>query len=82
MATVLIRGMIALALPSIRGAYFSELAHLVVQEAERHSLTVLIDCTAGDLQRERMVAEGFPEPPPRRHHPLFVETRCGGSSQA
>jgi DNA-binding LacI/PurR family transcriptional regulator len=52
-------GMIALALPSIRGAYFSELAHLVVQEAERHSLTVLIDCTAGDLQRERMVAEGF-----------------------
>ncbi len=52
-------GMIALALPSIQGAYFSELAHLVVREAERHDLTVLIDCTDGSLEREQTVAEGF-----------------------
>ncbi|TWD83974.1 LacI family transcriptional regulator [Kribbella amoyensis] len=52
-------GMIALALPSVRGPYFSELAHLIVREAEQHELTVLIDCTYGDLTREQTVAEGF-----------------------
>jgi DNA-binding LacI/PurR family transcriptional regulator len=52
-------GMIALALPSVRGQYFSELAHLIVREAERHDLTVLIDCTYGDLTREWTVAESF-----------------------
>lgn len=52
-------GMIALALPVVRGSYFSELAHLVVREAERHDLTVLIDCTYGDLEREKTVAESF-----------------------
>lgn len=52
-------GMIALALPSVRGPYFSDLAHLIVREAERHDLTVLIDCTYGELTREQTVAEGF-----------------------
>nr|WP_238351144.1 LacI family DNA-binding transcriptional regulator [Kribbella shirazensis] len=52
-------GMIALALPSVRGAYFSELAHLIVREAEQHELTVLIDCTYGDLEREKNVVESF-----------------------
>ena len=52
-------GMIALALPGVRGPYFSELAHLIVREAEQHDLTVLIDCTYGDLERERSAAEGF-----------------------
>lgn len=52
-------GMIALALPAVRGSYFSELAHLIVREAERHDLTVLIDCTYGELTREQTVAESF-----------------------
>lgn len=52
-------GMIALALPSVRAPYFAELGHLIVREAERHDLTVLIDCTYGDLDREQMVAESF-----------------------
>lgn len=54
-------GLIGLALPQIDNPYFSELAQLVVQEAERHHLTVLIDCTDGVVERERLVAEGFHE---------------------
>ncbi|MFI9561470.1 LacI family DNA-binding transcriptional regulator [Nonomuraea endophytica] len=52
-------GIIALALPNINTPYFAELAERIVQEAEGHDLTVLIDCTAGNLEREKLVAEGF-----------------------
>jgi len=54
-------GLIALALPEIRNPYFSELAQHVVEEAQRHSLTVLIDCTEAVAEREQLVAEGFHE---------------------
>lgn len=53
--------LIALALPEIRNPYFSELAQHVVEEAQRHSLTVLIDCTEGVAEREQLVADGFHE---------------------
>jgi DNA-binding LacI/PurR family transcriptional regulator len=52
-------GLIALALPMISNPYFSELAQHVVEEAERHELTVLIDSTQGILEREKLVADGF-----------------------
>lgn len=52
-------GLIAVALPSMRSPYFAELAHLIFKEAEARGLTVLIDCTEGDLERERLVAEAF-----------------------
>ncbi|MFE9958089.1 LacI family DNA-binding transcriptional regulator [Micromonospora sp. NPDC005299] len=54
-------GLIALALPEIRNSYFAELAQLVVEEAQRHGLTVLIDCTGGVAEREQLVADGFHE---------------------
>lgn len=52
-------GIIALALPTMRSPYFAEISHLVVKAAEVRGLTVLIDCTEGDLEREQLVAEGF-----------------------
>lgn len=52
-------GMIALALPTFVSPYFAELADLIAREAAGHDLTVLIEATDGDLQRERNVAEGF-----------------------
>lgn len=53
--------LIALALPEIGNPYYSELAQLVVEEAQRHGLTVLIDCTDGVAEREQLVADGFHE---------------------
>lgn len=53
--------LIALALPEIGNPYFSEVAQYVVQEAQRHGLTVLIDCTEGIAEREQLVVDGFHE---------------------
>lgn len=52
-------GIIALALPNVSSPYFAEIAHLIVKEAQARSLTVLIDCTGGELEREKLVAEAF-----------------------
>jgi DNA-binding LacI/PurR family transcriptional regulator len=52
-------GLIALALPTMNSPYFAEIAHRIVKEAEARGLTVLIDCTEGELEREKHVAEGF-----------------------
>ncbi|NGN62744.1 LacI family transcriptional regulator [Streptomyces sp. A7024] len=52
-------GLIALAVPTTMNPYFAEIAHLIVREAQDRGLTVLIDCTEGDLEREKHVAEGF-----------------------
>lgn len=52
-------GVIALALPEIDMPYFAELARLVVQAAEKHGLTVLVDQTDGQVARERLVMAGF-----------------------
>ena len=52
-------GVIALALPNLSSPYFAEIADLVVREAAACELTVLVDATAGDVEREKLVAEGF-----------------------
>ena len=49
-------GVIALALPELRSAYFAELAGLIVQAAEERHWTVLIDQTDGVAERERGLA--------------------------
>ncbi len=52
-------GVIGLAVPELDVAYFAELARLVVEEAERHGLTVLIIQTVGDIVREQDALNGF-----------------------
>ncbi|WP_156253086.1 LacI family DNA-binding transcriptional regulator [Pseudactinotalea terrae] len=52
-------GVIALALPSLDNPYFAEMANRIVKEAVARDLTVLVDATEGDLDREALVAEGF-----------------------
>lgn len=52
-------GTVALAVPSLGIQYFAELANLVVMEAKRRGLTVLIDCTEGDIEREQLAAEAY-----------------------
>ncbi|NED99556.1 LacI family DNA-binding transcriptional regulator [Phytoactinopolyspora halotolerans] len=52
-------GVIALALPNLSSPYFAEIAQLVVGEAGARDLTVLVDATDGDLEREKLVADGF-----------------------
>jgi DNA-binding LacI/PurR family transcriptional regulator len=51
-------GLVALSLPEL-APYFAELAELVVQAAEQHGLTVLIDRTGGERTHERRVAAGI-----------------------
>jgi DNA-binding LacI/PurR family transcriptional regulator len=53
-------GAIALAVPGIAMPYFADLAALLVDAARHRGLTVLIEQTDGDLERERRVAAGFP----------------------
>jgi DNA-binding LacI/PurR family transcriptional regulator len=53
-------GVIALAVPELDNPYFAELTRFVVEAAEEHGWTVLIDQTDGLLEREREVAIGFP----------------------
>ncbi|GAA0817142.1 LacI family DNA-binding transcriptional regulator [Spirilliplanes yamanashiensis] len=55
-------GVIALALPELQMPYFAELAGFIVQAAERHAWTVLIDQTDGQVERERNLVSGL-----RRH---------------
>ena len=54
--------MIGLALPELRLPYFAELADSVILAAERRGLTVLIEQTNADRERELDVLHG-----PRRH---------------
>lgn len=51
-------GMIALAVPDLRVPYFAELAGHVLREAERNGLTLLLEQTDGDRQRETVMAQG------------------------
>lgn len=51
--------LIALAVPALDEPYFSEIASLIVEAAERRGWTVLIDQTGGDRSREREIAEGL-----------------------
>jgi DNA-binding LacI/PurR family transcriptional regulator len=52
-------GVIALALPELDNPYFAELTGFVVQAAEEHGWTVLVDQTDGLRDREMLVASGI-----------------------
>ena len=51
-------GLVALVVPEIDSPYFAELAARTVRIAERRGLTVLIDQTDGDPERERLLLHG------------------------
>ncbi len=51
-------GIIALVVPELDVPYFAELARHVIRAAAERSLTVIIDQTDGDPERERVVLEG------------------------
>ncbi|MDN4175033.1 LacI family DNA-binding transcriptional regulator [Nocardioides sp. SOB77] len=55
-------GVIALAVPELENPYFAELAGHVMEAADEHGWTVLVDQTDGLAERERDVLAGF------RHH--------------
>jgi DNA-binding LacI/PurR family transcriptional regulator len=52
-------GVIALALPELDMPYFAELTRFVVEAADLHGLTVLVDQTDGIAERERLVMSGI-----------------------
>ena len=52
-------GILALALSEIDVPYFAELARLIVDTAEGHGYTILIDQTNGDAKREQYVVDGM-----------------------
>ena len=52
-------GIVALSVPELEVPYFAELARHVVEAARSHGLTVLIDQTDGELERERLAMDGF-----------------------
>jgi DNA-binding LacI/PurR family transcriptional regulator len=52
-------GLIALAVPEIDIPYFAELARLVVEAADEHGFTVLIDQTSGVREREQKFVAGI-----------------------
>ncbi len=51
-------GMIALAVPNLGVPYFAELAGHVLREAGRHGLTLVLEQTDGDRQRETVMVRG------------------------
>lgn len=51
--------LLTLSVPFISHPYFSQLAHAVVSEAERHHYDVVIDETRGIRERELRVASGY-----------------------
>nr|WP_246315858.1 LacI family DNA-binding transcriptional regulator [Kineococcus aurantiacus] len=53
-------GLVALALPDLTSPYYGELAAVLVDAARERGLTVLVEQTDGDPDREREVATGFP----------------------
>jgi DNA-binding LacI/PurR family transcriptional regulator len=52
-------GILALAVSEIDVPYFAELARLIVDTAEEHGYTILIDQTGGDPRREQYVIDGM-----------------------
>lgn len=52
-------GLIALALPELDIPYFAEIARLIVNVAGEHGLTVLIDQTSGEKEREQLFISGI-----------------------
>lgn len=56
-------GIVALAVPDLEEPYFAELTALLVRRAEERGLSILIQQTAGDHEREVDVANGIGLPP-------------------
>jgi DNA-binding LacI/PurR family transcriptional regulator len=52
-------GILALAVSEVDVPYFAELARLIVDTAEEHGYTILIDQTGGDPKREQYVIDGM-----------------------
>lgn len=52
-------GIVALAIPEIEAPYFSELANYVQRRAVEREITLLIDQTGGDRDRELLVLDGY-----------------------
>ncbi|WP_232820216.1 LacI family DNA-binding transcriptional regulator [Brachybacterium sp. YJGR34] len=50
-------GAVVLAVPELRLSYYAELAEQIIDEAERHQLSVLVQTTRGDLEREMRVID-------------------------
>jgi LacI family repressor for deo operon, udp, cdd, tsx, nupC, and nupG len=53
-------GLVALALPNVTSPYYGELTTALVTAARSRGITLLVEQTDGDLEREREVANGFP----------------------
>jgi LacI family repressor for deo operon, udp, cdd, tsx, nupC, and nupG len=53
-------GLVALALPNVTSPYYGELTSALVTAARARGITLLVEQTDGDLEREREVANGFP----------------------
>ena len=51
-------GLLGLVVPEIDSPYFGELAGLVADAAERHGVTLVVDQTRGDADRERRLLSG------------------------
>jgi DNA-binding LacI/PurR family transcriptional regulator len=69
-------GIVGLAVPEIAAPYFAELADRIQRLARQRGITLLIDQTGGDRERERLVLQGY-----ERHvvdglivSPLGIET--------
>jgi DNA-binding LacI/PurR family transcriptional regulator len=52
-------GVVAIALPELDAPYFGELARRLIERAERHGWTVLVEQTDGDVDREQSVLDGI-----------------------
>jgi DNA-binding LacI/PurR family transcriptional regulator len=52
-------GLVALAVPEIAAPYFAELADHVQRLAQTRGVTLLIDQTGGNRERERLVLQGY-----------------------
>ncbi|MCO5973508.1 LacI family DNA-binding transcriptional regulator [Actinoallomurus soli] len=52
-------GILALAVPELDQPYFAELARLIVDAAEEHGYTIIIDQTGGGDRREQYVIDGM-----------------------
>ncbi|MFE0105304.1 LacI family DNA-binding transcriptional regulator [Streptomyces sp. NPDC059009] len=52
-------GIIALAVPELGNPYFAELAAAVIDAAAEHDVTILLDHTRGEREREVLVSQGF-----------------------
>jgi DNA-binding LacI/PurR family transcriptional regulator len=52
-------GLVALAVPEIAAPYFAELADHIQRLAHKRGVTLLIDQTGGERERERLVLQGY-----------------------